>query len=690
MKLFFIIIMSLPLDILAQQQEKLPTGIEQQLENITASLEEETEDDSYWQQTEYFIKHPLSLNTASETELSSLGVLTVLQVQSFIKYRILLGKLLSIYELQAIPTWDIHTIRKILPMITLRDEEQQVRDFIKRFKNGESNFLFRASMVVEKSKGYQKSSQDTGSRYLGSRQKVFARYQYNYKNLLAFGILGDKDAGEEFFKGSQKKGFDFYSFYFFARKTGFFESLAIGDFTVNMGQGLIQWQSMAFRKSADALAVKRQSAVLNSYHSSGEYNFHRGIGFTIKRKNIDLSLFASFRKHSSNIKQDADGPYVSSIMPSGYHRTAAELNDRNNLSVRTFGSVLKYRFKDGHIAMNGVDYRFSTPLSPSDEPYDIFSVKGKTWRNSSIDYSYTFKNIHMYGEFAVDKLYHHAILQGFMMSLDKRIDVSIICRDIHQAYQSFFSSAFTENSRPSNERGLFMGVTIKPGSLWQIDAYADFYKFPWLKFRTDEPSAGKDYMIQFLYKPDKKVELTACYRNEIKEMNIAGGNTIFRDVNGMHKQSFRISISYQLSKPVTLRTRFDIARYTPAEEPSADQNGFLCFSDIGYKPVNSFISGSLRMQYFETDGYDSRVYAYENSALYDFSIPAYYDKGWRYYMNLNIDFGRLKLRMNKEMKIQGWLRWAQLIMRGSTPGTALDAISGSIKSELRFQLLFSW
>ena len=688
MRLLLIILVYMPLEILAQQQEIMPAGIEQQLENMTASLEEETEDDTYWQQAEYFMKHPLSLNTASETELNSMGVLTVLQVQSFIKYRSLLGKLISIYELQAVPAWDINTIRKLLPMITLKDEEQQVRNFIKRFKNGDNNFLLRSSMILEKSKGFQKASPDTGNRYLGSRQKVFARYQYNYKNLLAFGILGDKDAGEEFLKGSQKKGFDFYSFYFFARKAGVFESIAIGDFTVNMGQGLIQWQSMAFRKSADALAVKRQSAVLNSYHSSGEYNFHRGIGVTVKKKNIDLTLFASSRKHSSNINQNAEGAYVSSIISSGYHRTVNELNDKNNLSIRTVGSVLKYRFTGGHIAMNAVGYRFSTSLSPSDEPYDIFSVKGETWSNSSIDYSYTHRNIHMYGELAVDKLYHHAFLQGFMMSLNKRIDVSIICRDIHPAYQSFFSSAFTENAKPSNERGLFMGVTIKPGSILQLDAYADVYRFPWLKFRVDEPSEGEDYMIQLLYKPDKKVELTGCYRNEIKKINIAGANTIFRDVNRMHKRNFRISILYQLNKLIALRTRFDISRYMPVEEPSGVQNGFLCFADIAYKPANSFISGNFRLQYFETDSYDSRIYAYENGALYDFSIPSYYDKGWRYYLNLKMT-GRSSRSSN--LNIQAWIRWGQVLQLAKTSsGSALDLIEKPIKSEVKIQLIMSW
>jgi hypothetical protein len=69
---------------------------------------------------------------------------------------------------------------------------------------------------LEKSAGFEKTS--TGTKYLGSPPKLFFRYRYQDKNLLQYGIVGDKDAGEQFFKGAQKYGFDFYSFHFFARK----------------------------------------------------------------------------------------------------------------------------------------------------------------------------------------------------------------------------------------------------------------------------------------------------------------------------------------------------------------------------------------------------------------------------------------------------------------------------------------
>ena len=72
-----------------------------------------------------------------------------------------------------------------------------------------------------------------------------------------------------------------------------------------------------------------------------------------------------------------------------------------------------------------------------------------------------------------------------------------------------------------------------------------------------------------------------------------------------------------------------------AIHPSDIQKGFLAFSDCIVKPMMKRYSGGIRLQYFETDDYNSRIYAYENDLLYSFSIPVFYDKGFRYYLNFN-------------------------------------------------------
>ena len=105
--------------------------------------------------------------------------------------------------------------------------------------------------------------------------------------MLQYGITADKDAGEPFFKGINSKGFDFYSFHFFTRNVSIFKTIAIGDYIVNLGQCLIQWQSLAFKKSSEVLSIKRQAATLRPYTSGGEFYFNRGAAATIQKGNIE-------------------------------------------------------------------------------------------------------------------------------------------------------------------------------------------------------------------------------------------------------------------------------------------------------------------------------------------------------------------------------------------------------------------
>ncbi|HLG39637.1 MAG TPA: helix-hairpin-helix domain-containing protein, partial [Chitinophagaceae bacterium] len=412
--------------------QEIPPATEQQLENLADAEQAETEDDSYLQQLEQFRKNPVNLNTAEEAELKELRIITDLQIQHLISYRRLFGKFISIYELQAVPSWDVNTIRKLLPFITVSNPVSIEEDFNNRIRNGDHSLLLRVSQVSERSTGFDRST--PGTKYSGSPQRIFFRYRYTYKNLLQFGLAGDKDAGEQFFQGKQNKGFDFYSFHLFARNIGGIQALALGDFTVNMGQGLIQWQSLAFKKSADVIGIKRQSPVLRPYNSAGEFNFHRGAGITIKNGHIEATLFGSVRKLNANYRTDTlnNEDYISSFLTSGYNRTASEIANKNSLAQTAFGGNIKYRGGHWHVGVNGIYYKFSVPVNKPDDPYNFFALSGDPWYNFSADYSYTYRNIHFFGEAAADKYLHKAFINGLLVSVDQRVDLSLLHRYIEK------------------------------------------------------------------------------------------------------------------------------------------------------------------------------------------------------------------------------------------------------------------
>jgi hypothetical protein len=194
-------------------------------------------------------------------------------------------------------------------------------------------------------------------------------------------------------------------------------------------------------------------------------------------------------------------------------------------------------------------------------------------------------------------------------------------RTISKSYQAVNGNAFTENAYPTNETGFYSGVSIRPKPSWRIDAYADIFKFPWLKYLVDAPSRGSDYLVQLFFAPNKQLEIYSRFRNETKQQNQRDNSTVTNFLVSAPRQSWRTQIGYKINTAITIRNRIEMLWYK--QNVQNPNKGFLSFVDVLYKPMLSSFSGVVRLQYFETDNYDSRIYAYENDVLYSYSIPAF-------------------------------------------------------------------
>jgi hypothetical protein len=209
----------------------------------------------------------------------------------------------------------------------------------------------------------------------------------------------------------------------------------------------------------------------------------------------------------------------------------------------------------------------------------------------------------------------------------------------------------------------------------RVDAYADLFRFPWLKYRIDAPVSGSDYLVQVNYKPNKQLEVYSRYRIEKKSIN-SNPPSNMSAVMVIPRQNWRTQWSYKINPSFTVRSRVELLWYDKKE------NGFLTYIDMLYKPLLKSYSANFRLQYFETDGYNSRLYAFENDVLYSYSIPVFYNKGFRYYVNLNYD-------INKNISV--WLRLAQSVYPDeATIGTGLDEIPDNKKTELKMQAILTF
>ncbi|MFN8251983.1 MAG: helix-hairpin-helix domain-containing protein [Ferruginibacter sp.] len=650
---------------------------ESQLEQITANTgDAETEDDYYQQQLEYFRRHPLNLNTAEPDELRELGLLSPNQLMNFIRYRKLLGKLIDVYELQAVPGWDIGLIAKLRPFITVNTAITAIKGMREKLRDGESTLMARLGRVLESAKGFGGDIAAGG--YAGSRDKVLVRYKYKFKNVLQYGLVAEKDAGEQFFRGSQRKGFDFYSAHFFMRGQGVIKAIALGDYSVNLGQGLVQWQGMSASKTADVLHIKQEADALRPYNGSGEISFYRGAGIVLQHKNVKTTLFISYRKMDGNIIADSTRSFsgmVSSLQTSGYHRTKNEIADKGVQQQFVAGGIFRYSHKGFQAGINMVRHQFGLPLEKEKDLYTLYAVSGSRFMNCSVDYSYTFRNMHFFGEAAVNEKYYKAFITGMLLSAGKNADVGLLYRNISPGYHSFYSAAFTENTEPSNEQGFFMGLSVRPVASFRIDAYADFFKFPWLKYRVPAPSSGTDYLVQVRYNPGKQVEIYSRLSLKSSPVNEVSSVEPIPPVSGQKRKSWRTQVKYILSSSFTWQARVETVWL---QTDQGREQGFLGYSDLFFRPGQQKWALNGRLQFFDTNSYNSRLYAYENDVPYSNLAPVFYGRGFRTYLNASYSINN---------KITIWVKAGQTVYNGkNTIGTGPDEISGNRKTEIKLQV----
>ena len=126
----------------------IPAYIQDQVESYLDNLDSEADFDfnDITEHLQYFLHNPLSLNRADQNDLETLNLLTDLQIADLLNYRHNLGNLKSLYELQVIPSFDAQSIERLLPFVTV--EENQIfpsRSFAKMLLRGRNELYLRSS-----------------------------------------------------------------------------------------------------------------------------------------------------------------------------------------------------------------------------------------------------------------------------------------------------------------------------------------------------------------------------------------------------------------------------------------------------------------------------------------------------------------------------------------------------------------
>lgn len=635
--------------------QAVPLRVEPLVENNAGAEWPAAMDEDPFEDWAHFLEHPLLLNEATREQLQRSGLLPDLLIDRLLLHIQLLGPLLHLNELQAVAGFNPAFIRLLKPYVKVEPPDARLLSNLLVAGEINQDILLRVTGLTNKP-----SSANTD--WIGKSQGIFIRHRLQANRWQA-GWLAEKDPGETMLQKG-KPVFDHNGFHLFYQGKELIKALAVGDFTVNMGQGLLHWQSMAFGKSAEMSWFKRQGAVLRPHRSPGEVNFHRGAGATLQWKFLSFSFFISRRLLSGRVLVDSAGLIygIGSLSTSGFHRTPGEWAGRKVLRQTTAGGRLSFRWKALEFSLNTVNYRFSLPILPNDEPRNLFDVRGRHWFNASADFSFTRKNIHGFGEAALDAKRAVAWVLGLIITPSPTADLFFLTRQVSLRYRALNANAFMESSSVETERGFFLGLTLRPSPPVRIEAFADIYLYPWLRYRLNAPASGTDYLVQLSYRPHKKTELLFRYRKESKKennfMNVEEDAIPALFANS--RIAKRAQLSYLFSSRIKLRTRVEWLRIKPLSptiRPSMEdpeETGFLYYVDLWFKQLVFEIDCSFRWQYFDTKSYESRIYAVTPYLRPGFGISAFYGTGSTCWVSLDKTLkNNILLSFNTQISKQG-------------------------------------
>lgn len=648
-------------------------------EYLEATDAENFDFNTIFENLNFYYENPLNINTATEHDLRELFLLNELQINDFIRHREQFGTFLSIYELQALPTWDMFTIQYVVSFLKC---DVAAADFNLNFKDaltkGNSQLFIKAKRILEQRKGFFKNA-DGISPYDGDPNHLYLRYRYEYGQSFKAGLTAEKDPGEKLFGKGSKYGFDFYSFFAYAKdinKT--FSVVSLGDFAVSMGQGLILYNDFSSGKSSYVMNVKKGGRSIRPYSSVNEVNFFRGGGTVINlSKSLQATAFASYKPADALVDRDTvintDFDNFGNIRTDGYHRTDSEISAKNSIHQANFGGKLQYKLQNFKISLNGLYTGFDVALIRDEALYKKFLFAGKNLVNGSVDYSWRLRNMTFFGEAAMSDNGGFAQLHGVLMGLDPKVDLSAVYRNFAPDYQVINGNAFGEASLPVNEKGFYIGMEFRPMRNFALSGYADFWQFPWASYRRNGPSEGREFLVKFTYTKRRKMEFYTQYKYEQKQLNLRTDAPVDL-LSTQTLQRLRMHISYKINKEWEIKDRIEFAWYDHAKY----SRGVLMYQDVIFKPIAKPLSFTARYAIFDINSFDARIYAYENDLLYEFYIPFFYNRGTRFYINTRYRIGR---NYTWEFRVgRTWFDNINVISSGNSQ------INGNAMTEIKTQL----
>lgn len=667
------------------------------LENIAQSSDRTIDFTDLIDDYIYYYRNPVNINNKDISILRDLYLISEIQLVNITVYKNHYGQIYSIYELLSIAGFNEVTVKQLEPFIICKEinhsKELKPKSLIKK---GRHSIISRVDRILETKSGYIRPTDSLGingsSDYLGDPYHYYLRYSYNYRNKVRIGLTIDKDAGELITKHSlndsikkllHKKvwfGADFVSVFAYLEDIRFISKVILGDYHLEFGQGLTLWSGLAFGKSADGVLVQRYAKGLRPNTSANENRFFRGAAMTIKLKSFHITPFYSNNRIDGNLSIKNDqSQSISSIIETGMHRTINELLDKRTLGVEVCGVNITYSGTRYKIGLTSITTQLDKKLENNLQPYKRFRFEGRNIINFGMDFMVNLNSIVVFGEVAGSGLGINAGIIGVNTLLSDRFYLTILYHNYGKDYHNLYCNPIAESSSISNESGIYFGFKALINKHLTLTGYIDHYTYPWLKYGINAPSIGNDYRMQLNITPSKSIISSISYRYKNGQFNKSIPYQFTQSITTKRKHEFRLFISWSTPANLIFKNRIDLVRI---KQPETIENGYLIYQDVLYRPKKFPLEITLRYALFTTDGWDSRIYTYENDVLYAFNIPSFFNNGNRYY---------LMFTYKPTRKLSIWLRLSRTKYRNQNViGSGNEMINGNHRTEAKVQFRYKF
>ena len=614
------------------------------------------------------LQEPVNLNSATREQLEQFPFLSDIQIEHLLAYIYIHGQMETIYELQLVEELDRQTIQYLLPFVCIKAINNEPAFRWKTMlkdagRYGKNEVLTRLDIPFYKRKGYEHT-------YLGPSVYNSVKYTFRYRDQLYAGGVAEKDAGEPFAALHNRYGYDYYSFYLLLQNCGRLKLLAVGNYRLSFGQGLVMSTDYLMGKTIYASTFNNRSTGIKRHSSTDEYNYFRGVATTVAlTKRLSVSAFYSHRNMDGVV---TDGE-ITSVYKTGLHRSRKEADKKNLLTSQLTGGNVSYQQNHIRLGITGVYYVFNRPYEPELTGYSKYNIHGNHFYNLGIDYAYRWRRFSFQGETAIGKQ-GWASLNRLQYSPVQDIQFMLIHRFYSYDYWAMYAHSFGEGSTVQNEQGYYVGLETTPFSHWRFFVSFDLFSFPWKKYRINKPSRGTDGLIQATFTPRTNLSMYLKYRYKQKERDLTGSKGTLTLPIFHHQLRYRLN--YSLNDVFSSRTTLDYNHFHSQDR--AATKGYQVTQMISSQLPWTRLFADVQGSYFCTDDYDSRVYVSEKGLLYTFYTPSFQGRGFRCAV-------RLRYELNKH-----WLfitKFGETIyLNRNEIGSGNDLIYGNKKADIQMQL----